>query len=442
MNRTRLGQLERRKGRPLEALAELAAAATDVPIDLRPRLLGAAALVLGRAGLLEDATETGRRALDLADVAGNYRAGRRTLRHLDEIEGLRPPRRIPTPSRTDLEAARKHLETLRQALELPEISATTRAELDELDELRYAHPERTLCRLLPVADRLSEALAVRWLAVTGSTYRLRGGQRVEIEADLRRSHGYLSAARWTAQAAGDVAGEADTLQRLAYVLSDRGDHHQALELAERAAGIYDRIGDQAGRGKALVDQGIFLNGLGRHREGIRAQSLALEMLPATARRSRFAVLQGLGHLHRMAGELEAADRYAVQAGEFLDAVEPGTAARLLWLRAALAQGGAAAYLYRQALEIMRGVHYADAALVTVELVRVLILEGRHDEAHETALSVRQLVIPLQRNRHVCAALAELIRGGREALTFARVERVRAALERARTRPDWRTYKVR
>ncbi len=99
-------------------------------------------------------------------------------------------------------------------------------------------------------------------------------------------------------------------------------------------------------------------------------------------------------------------------------------------------------LYRQALEILRTVHYADAALVTVELVRVLILQGRHDEAHRTALTVRQLVIPLQRNRHVSAALVELLRGGREALTLTRVERVRAALEQARTRPDWRTFKVR
>ncbi len=90
---------------------------------------------------------------------------------------------------------------------------------------------------------------------------------------------------------------------------------------------------------------------------------------------------------------------------------------------------------------MRTVHYADAALVTVELVRVLIPEGRHDEARETALAVRQLVFPLQRNRHVSAALAELIRSDREALTLARVERIRAALERARMRPDWRTFKV-
>ncbi len=121
------------------------------------------------------------------------------------------------------------------------------------------------------------------------------------------------------------------------------------------------------------------------------------------------------------------------------------AATLQWLRAATAarRGSPAAVdLYRQTLENLLTVNYADAALVTVELVRVLILQGRHLEAHETAMTVRQLVIPLQRNRYVSAALGELIRGGREALTYARVERVRAVLEQARKRPDWRTYKVR
>ncbi len=43
---------------------------------------------------------------------------------------------------------------------------------------------------------------------------------------------------------------------------------------------------------------------------------------------------------------------------------------------------------------------------------------------------------------VSATLVELLRGGQAALDLARVERVRAALEEARTRPEWRTFKVR
>ncbi len=445
MNRRRLGRLERRKGRPLEALAELAAAAGEAPADLRPRLLGAAGLAVSRAGLLEDGAELLRRALDLAADAGNDPAGRRTLRHLDAVERLRPPFLSPAPSSTECEAASKAAGRLRRALELPDLPATTRAELEDLDELRYRHPERALCRLLPVADRLPPELAVRWLAVTGSTYRLRAGQRKEIEADLRRAHAFLQSALWAARRARDVAGEADALQRLGYVLSDRGGHRQALELAERAGGIYDRIGDKAGRGRALVDQGVFLYHLGAFQDSAAATLEALGPLPHRAQRSRFAAFQLLGSCYNQLGNLTAAGDYVDRAGKLLDAIEPRTAATLLWLRAAITarRGGAGAVgLYRQALEILRGVHYADAALITVELVRALILQGRLDEALQTALTVRELVIPLQRNRHVSAALAELIRGGREALTLARVERVRAALEQARTRPDWRTYKVR
>ncbi len=445
MKRSRLWKLARRKSRPLAALAELAGAAADAPVELRPRILGVSGLALGRVGLVDEGAETIRRALELATAGGNHRRGRRLLGYLDILGDLRPPLRLPKPSRVDRQAARTCSDRVRQAVELPVVTATTRAELEELDELRYAHPEAALCRLLPAADRLPPSLAVFWLAVTGSAYRLRAGQRQEIEADLRRAEQHLQAALWAAEKAGDVAGLADGLQRLAYVLGDRGQHRQALQLAERADGLYDRISDRAGRGTTHVVQGMFLYYLGRTREAIATQSRALELLPASSKRLRFAAYQHLGTFAAALNDFDTADRYAAHAAELLHAVEPRTAATLLWLRAAVAErrGSLAAIeLYHQTLEILRTVHYADAALVTVEFVRVLILHGHHDEAHQTALTVRQLVIPLQRNRHVSAALAELIRSDRQALTLARVERVRAALEQARKRPDWRTYRVR
>ncbi len=445
MNRTRLHQLERRKGRPLEALTELAAAAAAAPVDVRPRLLGAAGLALGRVGLPDAGAEAIRRALELATAAGNHSGGRRLLRHLDALDDLRPPFRLATPSDAERTAAREASERIRRALELPALDAPDRAQLEELDELRYEHPEAVLCRLLPAADRLPAELAVLWLGVTGSTYRLRAGQREEIEADLRRAEQYLETARWAARKAGNVAGEADALQRLGYVLADRGERRQALEHAERAAGIYDRIGDRVGRGKALVDQGVFLYHLGSFSFSIKATLEGLSQLPQSAIRSRFAVFQLLGACFNQLRDLETASGYTDRASELKDAVEPGSAARLLWLKASIAAQNClqeSALLYRQTLEILRGVHYADAALVTVELVRVLILLGRHDEAHDTALSVRELVFPLQRNRHVSAALAELIRGGRVALDLGRVERVRKALQAAKRRPSWRLFKVR
>ncbi len=191
MNRTRLWQLEKRKGKPLEALAELAAAAAGVPADMRPRLLGVAGLALGRLGLPDAGSETVRRALDLAVAAGNGSRGRKLLCYLDTLGEIRPPWWLPSPSRTEILAARNASGIVRQAMELPEIPVTTRAELEDLDELRYEHPEAALCRLLPAGDRLPSHLARLWLAVTGSAYRLRAGQREEIEADLLRAEQHL-----------------------------------------------------------------------------------------------------------------------------------------------------------------------------------------------------------------------------------------------------------
>ncbi len=164
MNRTRLWKLEKRKGRPLEALAELADAATDLPVELRPRLLGVAGLALGRVGLPDAGAEAIRRALELANAAGNHRRGRLLLSYLDTLDDIRPPLRLPTPSKTEALAARDASDSIRQALELPVTPATTRAELEDLDELRYQHPQAALCRLLPAADRLSPELTPRGIA--------------------------------------------------------------------------------------------------------------------------------------------------------------------------------------------------------------------------------------------------------------------------------------
>ncbi|MEE8525817.1 MAG: hypothetical protein V3T72_17920 [Thermoanaerobaculia bacterium] len=49
-----------------------------------------------------------------------------------------------------------------------------------------------------------------------------------------------------------------------------GDHRQALTFAELAAGIFARLGDQAGEGRALVDAARWLHYLGQRRESIAA----------------------------------------------------------------------------------------------------------------------------------------------------------------------------
>ncbi len=333
---------------------------------------------------------------------------------------------------------------MRQTFELPEFATTTRTDLEYLDRLRYEHPEATLCRLLPAGDRLTSEMTGLWLAVTGSAYRLRAGQREEIEADLRRAEQHIKAAQWAAERTGDLAGFADALQRLGYVLADRGDYRRALELAERAAGIYDRISDRAGRGKALVDQGVFLNGLGRIEEAIRAQSLALAMLPESLPMNRLAALQGLGHLYRLAGDLEAAVGYLGRACQI-----PGVGAlfegKVLWLLGNVLSDqeryAEAAATLQTAVAILATTHYGEAALATTDLVRVLLLDGRHHEAAEAATTMRALVIPLHGNRIASSAITDLLRG-ESTLTLNRVERARALITRARGRRGWRSLKVR
>lgn len=440
----RLRQLENRRRRfHREVLQALHAESEGTPEAFHVKLVGLLGAVLGELGQGDRAAAVLRRAFDLANATGeDDKVKLRLLRMHDDL-AKRPPMLYRARARgLDIDGA---IEAVRSVVDLPTLPTPDRAWLEQMDEARYERPRRTLALLLPEHDRVSDELMPLYLGITGSTYRMRAGQKVEIEADLKRAEEMVKAGLEIAEDSGEGATIADLLQRLAYIVGDRGRHKEALELVERAGGLYDRLGDRAGRGKALVDQGMFLGHLNRPADAIIAEEMALEILPAEETRNRTAALQVIGvsslRLNRPRAALQSLND-AIAVGMLPDRASE---ARLIWLHASayslLREYKLAADKYQAAVEILRTIHYADTALVTVELVRVLILSGRHKEAYETALSVRDLILPLRKNRHVSAALIELLRGGQEALTLRRVEQVSTALEQARAKRYWRTLKV-
>ncbi len=290
--------------------------------------------------------------------------------------------------------------------------------------------EEVLAGLRPLAE------AVPLLAVYGSALRMTD--------DFGGAQQTLVAALEVAEPSGDAAILGDLLQRLAYVVADRcGDYRRALRLSERAMVWLLEVGDMNAVGKTFVDRGLWQYKLGRPEEAIRSQRRALELLADDMHRNRFSALQVLGLGHRELGDLEFAHEYASRAAELAPHVGSLLAAKLLRLRARIAidrwQYEAAEEHLREAIDAFSPVSAGEAALATVELVRVLLLRDRADEARETAKTMTHFIIPLEDTSEVAASAAlELLKRAQTGqIPKELVDRVVTVLEKERARPKER-----
>jgi hypothetical protein len=195
-------------------------------------------------------------------------------------------------------------------------------------------------------------------------------------------------------------------------------------------------GDLAGVGKTLVDQSMRLYYLDRAREAAAAAEVSLRYLPESEQRNRFSALAYLGFTSLALGDPSAAARYAEEARRISSGMSPWFLGKLIWLQGSicveLGELGEAEGHLREVVEIFRAVDPGETALVTTDLVRVLLMRGQKVEAYQTAQSMLPLVGP-RRNRILAGAIADLLRNGTAGLNLELVERVRAKMEKARER---------
>lgn len=311
--------------------------------------------------------------------------------------------------------------------------------LETLDEQRYQEPDEVVRLSRWAVDHVELELLPGLLGVAGSSFRLL--------LLLDEAEHAISAGIEIAELQGNRGVAGSLLQRLAYVMADRGEHAEALRLAEDAAFVHLRSGDRVAVGKALVDQGIWLHYLGRHRESIEVHKGALAHLPEEPSRNRFTAFQCMGLAHQKLGELESALDCVLAAQEAAAGMETGAHAKLAWLHARihadLGRLDLAASLLRDVIETFRHLHYGEAALATCELVRVQLLQHRPTEALHAALSMRALLEPLRHHKIISAAIGDLLRSAQTGLTLALVEQVKARIESERQAlGSWQSLRVR
>lgn len=325
--------------------------------------------------------------------------------------------------------------------ETPPTGTVTERYLETLDRQRYDQPEEVLSSAKWAVKRADPSLLPAILGVAGSAWRMR--------MDLDRAEHCLQAGMAMAEELEDDAALARLVQRLSYVLADRGDRERALRMAERAAVLFVRVEDEVGLAKATVDQGIWLYYLGRYGASIRSCRAGLGRLGEDAPpESRCGALQVLAMSHLELGEPEEALEYLDEAQELAASPAMGKLCRtkVSWTRALalveLDELDRAIEILEVVVEAYCEVHAGEAARATCDLVRGLLLAERPADAYRAAQRMLPLMEPLKDHGVVSAAIADLMRGGEKALTLALVERVREQIESEREdRLKWRTLSL-
>ncbi len=296
--------------------------------------------------------------------------------------------------------------------------------LGALDDLRYENPCVALQRLLE-PEWIPPRFAAAYLGVCGSTLRM----LVQLE-DARRC---LRVAEYLASRDGDSTMEARLLQRQAAVLAVAGHFEVALEMAERATGIYDCLGDTLGLSKAIHDQGHYLFHLAEYKRAIIAHRRALRYLDDPV--YRIAALHALGFCYYEVGDLSSAMRYLDRAQGRLEAAPSSFLGNILWLKGTiqvdLGRFREAEKSLVAAVAVLKRVDPVDAALLALQVVRVQLLQGEGTRAWSTALEASEFIQPFKANRLMGAALVQLLRGGNRALTLEAVDCARRQIEESR-----------
>jgi tetratricopeptide (TPR) repeat protein len=283
------------------------------------------------------------------------------------------------------------------------VSKNWDSRIAELDHQRYTDPEAALRRVREALEDCPELAGARLLGVAGSC------QRLLLRLD--EAKGDLYAGLETAEKLGAVTVQAELYQRSSYVASDLKRPELALQIISEAHFLYETAGDRAGVGRTLVDRGRVLFYLERDEAAVAAQERALELLPESDTRNRFAALNGLGIYSLNLGDLPRSKGFSRRSQALQPALPLYFSAPGFWLdgRQLMAAGrpGAAAASYSKALDYYLPSYPGQAAIVGVELVTAQFYAGQVGEAVATAHRLLYVAAELHRNPIVCRALQNL-----------------------------------
>lgn len=310
--------------------------------------------------------------------------------------------------------------------------------LDALDQERHEDPKSMLRSTDVAVRRVALAHLPRLCGIVGSAHRLL--------LDLDAAEHWMYLGLHQAARAKNWVCLGNLFRRYSYLRNEQTETEQALAAAEKGTQLLLRAGDELGAAKGWVEQGIWLQFLGRNDEAIHLLAWALNELPESAKLYRCSAHQTLARAYQVEGDLANATACILAAVEHGESLGAWDRAKLHWLaariRADAGQHLEAAGTMWGVVDVLMARHPGEAALAFCDLVGMQLHQGLYAEAHATARSTMALLEPLSNNPLVSNALGDLIRSSEEGLTLARVESIAARIEEERRqRHRWRQLQL-
>ncbi len=324
--------------------------------------------------------------------------------------------------------------------------------LKECEELRFDAPQKSLdlARLAactadvlgaPYPEALLEDLRGRAWAYTGNSLRILDW--VGAREAFLRAHRHLE------------AGTDDPLERAALLSfesslhSQRGDFEKSLELLAIVLRIYRRFGDAHQVGRTLIQTGLNTGYLADYEQAIRLLSLGLQRIDSEREPSLVLTAR-----HNLVYNLNEAGRTR-QAETLLSTTRPMyeemgddlLLTRLSWLEGqiALSLGNleeAENHLIRARDGLLNHGIGLDAAMVSLDLARVLVLERRNAELRQLALEMIPIFETREVHREAFAAFILFRKAVEsEAATLGLVKELARALKQEAANPTLRLQRL-
>jgi tetratricopeptide (TPR) repeat protein len=395
-----------------------------------------AALVRSRAvpvvdvmGMLRDLPHPARPPQAIVDI-------RRSLRRVTDCDNPQPhaPDKDPFLATLKRQPLGEKAKALRQYRwrKRPAFVAST---VDWLDLHRYDRPVEAahLARIAAV-DLASEGYletTLRALAVYASSVRMGGSMSLAGMV-------LIEAMRLANQVGPKF--EAELIQRAGYIVQDHAKHAEAIKCFNMAGALYVLNEDYEGLAKVMVDRGLcfFLRGNVKAAEDELRRGLIL--LPREAKRYRSAAHLTLSVVLSSSGRKTEGLRQITSAEELLNRPTAYDQTSFAYTRAGLAweQGRncEAEVLYREAKALAHRFSPFESALITLDLLALLVEQGRREEATKEGRTVHALMHPLRLHPYAQRSLLELARLNGQ-MTLQDIATARQAVQTARKEGSFR-----
>lgn len=302
----------------------------------------------------------------------------------------------------------------------PPAGGSTDESLRRLDELCFSEPSAAASRALEQVERRLRRLETKGGAAPAGE-RIGLARSLGVVASIERLESRFRAAASGLRIALDLLagtgsglGEAEILQRSAYLVADQGDHAVAFEIVRQSGELRMLYRDLPGLGQVLVQRAVLLGHRQEWALSMKTFTAALEYLQEDPWIWRFSALQGLGIVAMKLGDLERASVWARRAAAAHRARRGQNWWRLMWLEGELARCRGDLRTAEQLLRRARDgfstrSNPLDLAVVTLDLAQVLLMEDRVADVRALVAEMMGLLRQPLRHRMASAALHELAR---------------------------------